>query len=297
MVVVLPSWSEHKAYSSNLGIDSQISDFVNSLCDKPSKTIAEILNLYFPMFDEYVKTIAQMSGVSTDYLRMVFKETIEYENKRGGVEYCVYHCGICEPVVNHEMKEITFRNPYPFGSGISGFLAFKTKCPLESETPYAITNLKIHKVWDENCQEFGKIIYAIAEYEFGEKGKRAVNLHLELDFESQLLNEVRRNIPKILTKNIKGTEKIWNEGRYLTIANLVTRNLKNPSMLPTVLKGKNREVFKQNLELLLNMRLCELIARTRFLSEELAKKTVKELVDKYGDKELKFLKEACVIFA
>lgn len=238
-----------------------------------------------------------MSGVSTSYLRLAFIDTIEYENKRGGVEYCVYHCGICEPEVNHEMKEITFQNPYPFGSGLSGFLAFKSKCPLERENPNAITHLKVHRVWDENFEECRKIVYAIAEHQWGEVGKKAVTLHLELDFESHLLNEVKRNIPKILTKNIKGTEKLWNEGRYLPIANLVTRHLKTPSILPAVLKGGNRDVFKHNLECLLEMRLCELITRIRFLSEEMAKKTVKELIDKYGDKELKFLKEICVLLA
>jgi hypothetical protein len=297
VVVPLPSWSEHEAYASSCGIDSHVSDFANRLCDKPSKTITEILSLYSALFDEYVKTIAQMSGVSADHLRIVFQDTIEHEKKRGGVEYCVYNCRICEPIVNHKLKEITFQNPYPFGNGLSGFLAFKSNCPLERETPYAITNLKIHRVWDENCEEFGKIVYAIAEYEFGKEGKRAVSLHLTLDFESQFLQEVRRNTPKILTKNIKGTEKIWNEGRSLPIASLVTRYLHNPSMLPTVLKGKNREVFKQNLELLLNLKLCELIAATRFLDEEIANKTVKELVDRYGDKELKYLKDACALFA
>jgi hypothetical protein len=238
-----------------------------------------------------------MSGVSIKHLRLVFRDTTEYEKKLGGVEYCVNHCGICRPLVNHERKEVIFQNPYPFGNGLSGLLTLGSKCPLERESPDAITHLKIHRVWDENFEDCRKIVYAIAEHHCGEDGKKAVTLHLDLDFELHLINEVDRNIPKILTKNIKGTKKLWDEGRYLTIANLATRHLKNPPMLLGVLNGKNRDVFKHNLDHLLEMRLCQLIPRTRSLRQEIAIKTVKELIDEHGDKELGYLKELFTFFA
>lgn len=223
-------------------------------------------------------------------LRKVFSDTEEYGKKMRSVEYCVYHCGRCEPIVDHERKEVIFLRPQT----IYDLIRLRSLCPLEKEDPYAITHLKVHEVWNEELEEYRNIIRAIAEHCFGEDGRKAVDLHLELDEKSHILNVVFRRIPTILTKGIKGVTP-W-EDRWLQKANVVRKYLKDPPQLLRCLSGRNRDIFTHNLTRLLKMKLSDIIPEMVSYKEEIANKTINSLVNEYGEKELKWLKEITKLF-
>jgi len=279
----MPSWAEHREYCKRFGIRLEVCDFANRLCDEPYKVIPELLRLY----PDLMQSVSQKSQIPTTLLKEVFSDTEEYGKKTGGVEYCVKYCGKCEPVVNHERREIIFKRPRT----IEEFLELRSMCPLERKNPYAITHLKVHEVWNKELEDYRSIIKAIAEYCFGEEGKRAVELHLGLDERSHILNAVLRKIPNILAKGIKGTVR-W-EDRYLQISNIVKKYLKKDyAVLSRYLSyGKNHEVFVKNLNKLMKMKLLDIIPEITFYRKETANKTVRDLVDEYGEKELSWLKQ------
>jgi len=80
----------------------------------------------------------------------------------------------------------------------------------------------VHGVWKGDCeltQAYRKMLEEIAGYFYGEEGREAVRLHLELD----LPEHIEHELSLYLLEDVKGSQYIPHERRYLPIVGLLRR--------------------------------------------------------------------------
>ncbi len=246
----MPSWSEHRKYCMEHGINENICNFANEIVDYPEKTIPKYLE--DPVIREVV---SHKLSIPIPMLNQIIQETIQVSKRMEGniCKDCKYHdaCYISQTISLNLLFEI------------------KENCLLNKHYPLAITHLRVHTYWEKldlvqtqdelaiiHYNLFKNIVKEIARYFYGDKGVKAVELHLELDEVDHIINELRRKIPAYLSRGVKGTGVNKNKS-ILPIPSLIRKYIsKDQAYLVQVLKQtQNFEVFLDNFIRLLAMRV------------------------------------------
>jgi len=274
----MPSWSEHRKYCMEHGIGKEICDFVNRLVDFPEEYVPKYLN--DPVIREF---ISSRLNISVEDVSKIAYETEIMKRRKEECKSCTY-------------KEMCRRQSETL---VIILEKMGLRCPLIGTFPFAITHSKVHMFWEKIIQvEYGVLIHSeffkrvireIARYFYGEKGVKAVDLHLELDEIHHVLKKVKDLSINYLTQGIQGVAS-W--PAIMPVVALVRKYVfKDPQMLRRILiKTGNLEIFLVNLIWLLPTKVESLFEAYDLRYNGILKdKTIIELINDYKEKFNKFI--------
>jgi len=289
----MPSWKEHTKFCLEYGIDKEICDFANRLVDMPEEYILKFLKN--PKVREYLSNRLNLNSEEIDAI--VIETEIVYKIKKGKIcedcnfrEGCKFkdlevkpkppfdftnnikfyfredYMGRLEIVFVESREKKFFDDLTKMKSesreiDLKDYAEYWKNCPIcrkdRNKYPNAIEHSKVHTYSDSN--RYLEIIKGIARYYYGEKGVEAVELHLELDELSHILNAIKSRIPSFLARGVRG--KVYEQSKEYTIVNIIRRYIyRDPIYLVRTIDLTNYRTFLNNIIQLLSMTVGEFLA-------------------------------------